>query len=116
PPGTLSVRQPARRPHQPGGCLEDFVGLWPKSRFAGAAYAAYVATQLCHPLAGTRSGLALSAINAGPLGHFDHADLYPCGRGAVETDLQGAPSARIAWPVQVQKCRHGSTEIAKEPA
>src|SRR4029077_1047612 len=47
--------------------------------------------------------LAIGTADVGTRGHFHDADLYPCGRGAVEADLQSTSSARLAdrtWRTQ----------------
>src|SRR4029077_2218687 len=104
----ILVCEPAWREDQPGRSLEDSVKLRKAGRVADVAYAAHAAAQLCHALAGAWRGSAVGAVDAGTRRYFHHADLYPCGRRAVETGVQSASSTRIAWGPEVIAAAAGS--------
>src|SRR4029079_17488234 len=70
------------RPQGTGG------GIGPR---AAPGLAARTAPRLCQPPAAQRRGPAHRADAARPYRYLDHADLYPCGRGAAEK-----PGARPA--------------------
>ena len=65
-------------------------GLGPR---AAAGEPARAAPRLCQPPAAQRRRFAHRADAARPHRYFDHADLYPCGRGAPEEPGARPPSA-----------------------
>src|SRR5262249_4292707 len=81
--------------------MEDSFELWAACRVANGASAAHAAAQVCHAFAGAWRGPPFDAVDAGSRRHLDDADLHPCGRGAIEADLQSASSTRIAWGPEV---------------
>src|SRR5216683_7937953 len=76
--------------------MEDIVSLRTPRGAARGADASHAAAQFRDAFAGARRGFALGAAYARSRGYFHDADLYPCSRGAVEADLQGAPPASVA--------------------
>jgi integrase len=102
------VCEPAGRKDQPRRSLENFVELRKASRVADVAYAAHAAAQFCHALAGAWRGSAVGAVDAGTRRYLHDADLYPCGRRAVETGVQSASSTRIAWGPRSNRGRRRS--------
>ena len=80
---------------QPRRDLEDPARLWSAAGLARAPHAAQAAPQFCHAPARRGCGPPLGPAHAGPRGYFHDADLHARGRGALETDLQGASPARV---------------------
>src|SRR5579862_2976424 len=62
--------------------LENHGPVRKKGPVAEALEAAHAAAQFCHAFAGSRSGFAVRADDAGAFGYFHHADL--CARGGRE--------------------------------
>ena len=106
-PELLARRRPGKPPPQNlfinrSGNRISRIGIWriltqlrPRGGHPDAAFAAQAAPQLRHAFAGARRRSAVGAINAGARRHFDNTNLHARHRGAPETDLQGAPPARV---------------------
>src|ERR1700724_2650370 len=85
--------------------MENTVGVWSSRWAARGADAAYAAAQFCDASAGARRRFALCPAYARARGYFYDTDLYACCRGAVEADLQGPSSARLAGRARRTRAR-----------